>query len=136
MIAWPVSARFSRGPLTMGNLPREAKNTQNIGYFSYGLTRRKSLQNLAASPAPRGALLSFDLFVRRAFNGKKGGRKLSARSARFARNICTCFTFLYLLFPFLDNKLFLLVFHLYRRSNQFLSRGVSKPLRSNHAEGS
>ena len=82
----------------MGNLPREAKNTKNIGYFSYGLTRRKSHQNLAASPASRGSLLSFDLFVQRAFKGKKGGRKLSARSARFARKIYTCFTFLYLFF--------------------------------------
>ena len=103
----------------MGNLPREAKNTKNIGYFSYGLTRRKSSspksrctrEEMTKLQLPREALCSA-LFVQRAFKGKKGGRKLSARSARFARNICTCFTFLYLFFPFLENKLFRLVFHL------------------------
>ena len=43
----PVSVNFSKGSLMMGNFPREAENIKNIGYFSYGLTRRKSHKNLA-----------------------------------------------------------------------------------------
>ena len=106
MIAWPVSARFSRGPLTMGNLPREAKNTKNVGYFSYGLTRRKSHQNLAVHvkkwlaklQLTREALcLALTDLSSGPLKGKRR-KKLSARSTRFARNTCTCFTFLFFFF--------------------------------------
>lgn len=38
------SARFSRRPYTVGNLPREAKNIKHVSFYPHGLARRISQQ--------------------------------------------------------------------------------------------
>ena len=105
----------------MGNLPREAKNTKNIGYFSYGLTRRKSSspksrctrEEMTELQLPREALCSALTYL---CSGHLRAKKEEENSlhvqhalhAIYARVLHFCTFF----FPFLENKLFRLVFHL------------------------
>ena len=120
----------------MGNLPREAKNTQEYWILFLRPHKEKispksrcTREEMTELQLPREALCSALTYLCSAhLRGEKAEENSlhvqHALHAIYARVLHFCTFF----FPFLDNKLFRLVFHLYRRSNQFLSRGVSKPL--------
>ena len=82
----PSSARFSRWPHTVRNLPREAKNIKHVSFYPHGLARRISHLNFPAhvrkrlSKPPREAVCSaLSSSVRRA---------LGCNSSRSAAIVC------------------------------------------------